>query len=114
MGTNYYLVTESKCEHCGHTETTDLHFGKTAAGWVFMLRIHPDLGIHNLNDWANRYARGPRSRIEDECDGVYTFEEIVEKAKEFSQNGRSMSSEDSRARHVPDLGGMDLLGYEFS
>lgn len=62
MGTNYYLekVTSSECPHCGHEKEGDqLHIGKSSGGWTFSLRIHPDLGIYDLDDWMPLFGRYP-------------------------------------------------------
>ena len=50
MGTNYYLVKGDVCPECGAAPER-LHMGKSSAGWVYLLRIHVDEGIHNLQDW---------------------------------------------------------------
>ena len=49
MGTNYYCHN-IPCAYCGRANEP-IHIGKSSAGWCFALRIHPDLGIHNLPEW---------------------------------------------------------------
>lgn len=57
MGTNYYWYNPKPAyEHCGRRDDdTELHIGKSSAGWVFHLRIHPDCDIHDLDDWVDRF-----------------------------------------------------------
>lgn len=66
MGTNYYLHEETdRCPECGQDTTTTLHIGKSSAGWVFALRVHPGLGISDLADWIPRFD-DPKTEIVDE------------------------------------------------
>jgi len=55
MGTNYYIVTECKC--CGNVNR-ELHIGKSSAGWVFLLRLHPADDIWSLYDWVLILKKG--------------------------------------------------------
>lgn len=55
MGTNYYL--RKPCPHCGQSKD-DLHIGKSSGGWVFALHIIPEIGIHDLPDWRDRWGDG--------------------------------------------------------
>lgn len=48
MGTNYYAQI-NKCAHCGRSD--ELHIGKSSAGWCFALRVYPEQGINDLDDW---------------------------------------------------------------
>jgi hypothetical protein len=57
MGTNYYLEIDNVCSHCGRGDT-ELHIGKSSAGWVFFLRIYPDEGINSLEDWLPLFGNG--------------------------------------------------------
>lgn len=43
MGINYYFTL--------HGSTQRLHIGKSSAGWVFLMKLHPELEIHTWNDW---------------------------------------------------------------
>jgi hypothetical protein len=56
MGTNYYLHYPD-CSHCGRGDEP-IHIGKSSAGWCFQLRLHPNLGIDNLEEWGYRWTRG--------------------------------------------------------
>jgi len=58
MGTNYYLMTK-ECPTCGHIKEEDkIHIGKSSAGWVFALHVHPDKGINSLEDWKKKWKEG--------------------------------------------------------
>lgn len=50
MGTNYYVDPEAACPTCGRGDEP-LHIGLSSAGWVFKLRVYPDLNINSLDDW---------------------------------------------------------------
>lgn len=56
MGTNYYLNADV-CLHCRRPARV-VHIGKSAAGWCFALRIYPDDGISELDDWKRLFATG--------------------------------------------------------
>ena len=56
MGTNFYVETEpaQSCKTCGHISGGDeIHIGKSSCGWVFLLNIHPSLGILSFDDWVD-------------------------------------------------------------
>ena len=55
MGTNYYWA-QTPCKECGRFD--ERHIGKSSVGWVFALNIYPELGINDLPDWEERFARG--------------------------------------------------------
>ena len=66
MGTKYYwLSDEGRCEHCGRSDSEELHIGKSSGGWCFALHVIPELGINDLPDWLERWHR-KGSRIRDE------------------------------------------------
>lgn len=80
MGTNYYyqIGIGTKCPTCGHEpEGERLHIGKASAGWVFSLRIHPDLGIATLNDWMHYWLTHP-GQIWDESGEFVSFKDMLE------------------------------------
>jgi len=54
MGTNYYLVPQPPCPHCGRPYESR-HIGKSSAGWCFALHVYPDEGICNLEDWRREW-----------------------------------------------------------
>jgi len=83
MGTNFYLKQpEVACPTCGHHEPVDsLHIGKSSAGWVFSLRIYPDLGISSLEDWKARFGQG---QICDEYGSQISVEKMLETITERS------------------------------
>lgn len=72
MGTNYYLVQQTPCECCGRPYE-DLHIGKSSWGWCFALRVHPDLGIVDLDDWRKLWAG---RRVRDEYGTDIPIEEM--------------------------------------
>lgn len=53
MGVNFRLQLNDKCPACGRGPTK-LHIGKSAVGWAFNLRVYPDRGINELEDWLPR------------------------------------------------------------
>jgi hypothetical protein len=55
MGTNYYWYEKPACACCGR-EYEPLHIGKSSAGWCFGLHVIPEEGIHDLDDWLERFA----------------------------------------------------------
>lgn len=79
MGTNYYLKLghEERCPTCGASKAPEqLHIGKSSMGWVFSLHIIPELGIHDLADWARRWSQIGWI-IEDEYGRVVAPEEMM-------------------------------------
>lgn len=72
MGTNYYL-RGSVCHCCGRGDEM-LHIGKSSAGWCFMVRIHPDLGIASLDDWKRMFQA---REIQDEYGQKITEAEML-------------------------------------
>lgn len=49
MGTNYEYRDDA-----GNV----LHIGKSSAGWVFMLRVYPEIGINTFEDWRRLFRQG--------------------------------------------------------
>ena len=78
MGTNYYLTEQiNVCEHCGRGDVVDeLHIGKSAGGWAFALRVHPDEGINSLDDWIRRWEQ-PSAVIKDSYGKTVTPAEML-------------------------------------
>lgn len=130
MGTNFYWHQPANvCESCGHDAgSEELHIGKSSAGWCFSLRIHPDLGINELDDWKERWAI-PGSRITNEYGDAVSPEEMLKRICERShpngdhltpgwlaENGASKGP-NGLARHGynarPGAGTYDLCDYEF-
>ena len=61
MGTNYYFKEPDSnvCACCGRsTPGRELHIGKSSGGWAFALRIYPELGINDLENWAYLWHKG--------------------------------------------------------
>lgn len=59
MGTNYYFYPNGRlpCGSCGRPAER-LLLGRSAAGWAFLLRAHPDREIWTLDDWRARWEEG--------------------------------------------------------
>ena len=80
MGTNYYLVRETKpaCPTCGHQEIAErLHIGKSSRGWCFSLQVDPARNIMTLEDWVLRWSQ-PGTIIEDEYGRATGVEEMMD------------------------------------
>lgn len=75
MGTNYFLIRDC-CPHCGRGRE-ELHIGKSSAGWMFGLAVHPDEGINSLEDWMNQWSQ-PNTRIKDEYGDIIPTERMIE------------------------------------
>jgi hypothetical protein len=75
MGTNYYLEAQPACKCCGRPFER-LHIGKSSAGWVFALKVHPDLQINDLPDWYELWVK-PESKIEDEYGKSVSADEML-------------------------------------
>jgi len=70
MGTNYYFCT---VDDVGFQHK--LHIGKSSAGWVFAVRIHPEREIQTLADWVAVWARG--GEIRDEYEQLLSVPEML-------------------------------------
>lgn len=56
LGTNYHWHEKpNPCDKCGHDEAKIIHIGKSSLGWVFMLHVDPEEGLHELEDWIERW-----------------------------------------------------------
>lgn len=78
MGTNYYAEVEktSTCECCGaHKNVTELHVGKSSAGWCFSMHVHPEHGINNFNDWVVILKN---ATIRDEYHDSISFDRMID------------------------------------
>lgn len=53
-----------------------LHIGKNSAGWVFGLRVLPDCGIKDLEDWKKLFNL-PNAKIYDEEDEEISKEQML-------------------------------------
>ena len=117
MGTNYYW-RETENEYCGECGRPMpwLHIGKSSAGWNFSLRIHPNEGINNLENWKERWEKGS---IWDEYGREVTVEDMLETITERSHPNGLCSHVGLRGPYWADqaaYGGptWDLCNYEFS
>lgn len=76
MGTNYYWnENKAACPTCGHSDSQEIHIGKSSAGWCFSLHVDPELGINDLPDWIERWHR-EGSSIRDEYGQTVTPAEM--------------------------------------
>lgn len=57
MSTNYYVHQRQQLD--------PIHIGKSAAGWRFMFRSYPDLGLESKDSWL-KFIRQPGVEISDE------------------------------------------------
>lgn len=74
MGTNYYLMTNC-CDKC-HRAESEIHIGKSSAGWCFSLHVIPEDGINDLPDWQDRWSK-PGAKIRDEYGNEVMPEEML-------------------------------------
>lgn len=61
MSTNFYAFGPFR----GGEPGSGLHVGQSAAGWRFLFRTHPDLGLTTHTAWQT-FLRRPGIRIETE------------------------------------------------
>lgn len=54
----------------------NLHIGKDSAGWVFGLRVFPEHGIKNLEDWVRMFNL-PNAQIVNECEEEISVEDML-------------------------------------
>lgn len=78
MGTNYYLEFNT-CPCCGEKKAP-LHIGKSSAGWCFSLRVYPEKGIKNLNDWLDLWNEFEFTwtKIKDEYGTVISKTDMID------------------------------------
>lgn len=92
MGTNFYWQEtdrEQVCDHCHQTApASKLHIGKSSAGWVFAVRVHPELGINSLDDWKRVWASG--GVIRDEYGETHTTEAMLDRITKREGRDRSV------------------------
>ena len=98
MGTNYYHRTKI-CQCCGRYE--ERHIGKSSYGWCFSLRIYPEDGIRNLDDWKGIFALR-ESEIFDEYGqkvGIRTMLSIIQDRDHPEES--NWIQKDYRDNHAP-------------
>jgi hypothetical protein len=84
MGCNFYLHPQADCPCCKRPYER-LHIGKSSYGWCFSLHVIPDLGIHTLEDWQERWSQ-PGAFIRDEYGDEVSPEEMLAKIAERAHN----------------------------
>ena len=106
MSTNYYVTVFGVVE--------DLHFGKSSAGWVFSLRVHPERGIHTLYDWTALLADSANT-VRDEYGRVVSTQEMLDTV--MNRKGTKRPAADSFAwasdSRETGEGSWDYCNYEF-
>ncbi|NDV50187.1 hypothetical protein [Salipiger sp. PrR003] len=100
MSTNFYFRPREGREK--------IHIGKSSQGLVFALRIHPDLGIHSLEDWQKFWQDGD---IIDEY-GISESAEGLESHIERRSGGKQHVGLGERAYPSVD-GKVTLINREF-
>ena len=112
MGTNFYLTSEP-CKYCGRTGGA-LHIGKSSAGWAFALRVYPEDGIANLDDWKKKFQQ-THCQIIDEYGHELNYDQMIEKIENRSHpNGLNRSIVDGNRCIGNGEGTYDYYVNEFS
>jgi hypothetical protein len=68
MSTNFYVKVAA--------DNTELHFGKSSAGWVFKVRQYPGHGLYTLYDWMSLLA-SPCNTVRDEYGNDVSVTELL-------------------------------------
>lgn len=112
MGTNFYWNPTDDKPHCTTCECFQaLHIGKRSAGWKFSLRIHPELGINELEDWKEKFKHG---NIHDEYGREITVREMVDIIEHWGDSAVRTRDYHNWAATKPGKGNYDLIDCEFS
>ena len=111
MGTNYYMAVNA-CPHC-HRSESELHIGKSSAGWCFSLNTHPDNGIESLDDWRAAWAN---NGIRDEYDRSISAEEMERTILNRVWKGAEPQRQQVDGRHciAHGDGSYDIMRGDFS
>ena len=67
------IATNYICPHCG-SEFDRFHIGKSSCGWVFVMRIYPEHGINNIEDWKKKWKN---KKIIDEYGTELSEDELL-------------------------------------
>lgn len=116
MSTNFYAA------HRGveYSDGIGLHIGKRSAGWDFLFRGHPDLGLTTVAAWRE-FLASPSRVIIDEYATPHSAEEFFDMARLRPAQRPGMRAHadephnrDDPAFHVDhDAGGVPFLDTEF-
>lgn len=117
MGTNYYLTGEDVPSYS--EDGPGLHVGKKSAGWDFMFRSYPDLGLTTVAAWRD-YASRPGRLVISEYHDVRPLDEFFAMATarpvddtDISRCHRGIHLGDPRFHIDMDARGAPFLNQEF-
>ena len=102
MSTNHYLVypeqVDVECHCCGHVkqEQKKLHLGKSSYGWVYSLRVYPEMGLRHFYEMEEYVTKvcGEGGWIEDE------YGTVLEHQVEWFYIVKRRSSKDNLRRQI--------------
>jgi hypothetical protein len=114
MGANYYLRAWKSGDPFVYR-----HFGKDSAGWVFALRIYPEKGIDDLDDWISYVKRlredGYSVKFYKDGSEEVEFDQLVDYVKNKKEyRGRPLFRADPSLPDVEPGGNWDRISREFS
>ncbi len=109
MGTNYYVQFKT-CEHCHHVPT-DLHIGKSSAGWTFSFHAIPDLGLTSWEAW--RYFLVDENIVDEYGRHCYLID-FVSMVERKTTEARSHAKEYQSDNDYLDPEGHSFSDVEFS
>lgn len=125
MGTNYYARPRCAWDDNSATErppvgqTPAIHLGKRSAGWEFLFRAHPDLGLTTV-EALRRFLDHPWVIIEAEHGVEYSVDEFLQMATTRSTDfkdpisiGRWSRALGRASRTHRDAEGYPFADYEF-
>jgi hypothetical protein len=82
MSTDYY-IKRNHCKSCGRFDHDII--GTSSAGWCFGLRVDPEKGINDLEDWITIFEDRDCT-IEDEYGKIITTKEMISIITERKSN----------------------------
>lgn len=100
MGINFY--------HDDDETGVRRHIGKSSAGWVFLVRVHTDVGIRTLEDWQKKWEK-PDTRIRDEYGKRLTPAEMLDWITSRTFHWADRASQQMLAENNAEVGPNNLL-----
>lgn len=100
MGTNFYHHDDETGER--------RHIGKSSAGWVFLVRVHTNVGILTLEDWQKQWEK-PGTSVKDEYGEKLTPVEMLDWVTNRTFPWVSRSSQQSLTKNNAEVGPNNLL-----